>query len=62
MGLGYFFIFLIILGAGALADVLLKAARKLWSSPKWRTLAALPFLLALPCGYAAAHFGSDDFA
>ncbi len=55
MGLGYFFIFLTIFGAGALAVVLLKAAWKLWNSPKWRALAVLPFLLALPCGYAAVY-------
>lgn len=56
MGLGYFFIFLTILGAGALAVVLLKTAWKLWNSPKWRALAVLPFLLALPCAFAAIYF------
>lgn len=55
MGLGYFVIFLTIFGTGALAVVLLKAAWKLWNSPKWRALAVLPFLLALPCSYAAVY-------
>lgn len=44
------------MGAGALAAVLLKAAWKLWNSPKWRALAVLPFLLALPCAFAAIYF------
>lgn len=55
MGLGYFFIFLMIVWAGALAVVLLMAAWKLWHSTKWRALAILPFLLALPCGHAAVY-------
>lgn len=55
MGLAYFFIFFTIFGAGALAAVLMKAAWKLWNSPKWRILAVLSFLLALPCGYAAVY-------
>lgn len=44
-----------IVWAGALAVLLLLAAWKLWNSPKRKALVVLPFLLALPCGYAAVY-------
>lgn len=55
MGLAYFFIALMISGAGALVVILLRTAWKIWNSPKWRALAALPLLLAVPCGITAVY-------
>lgn len=58
MGLAYFFIFLTMFGAGALAVMLLLAAWKLWKGPKWRALAVLPLLLAVPCGIVAVYLAA----
>ena len=55
MGLGYFCIFITILGGGALAVVLLKKAWKLWNTPRQKPLAVVLFLLAMPCAFAAIY-------
>ena len=55
MGLGYFIIFITIFGGGALAVVLLKAAWKMWNTPRRKPLAVVLFLLAMPCAFAAIY-------
>lgn len=55
MGLAYFFLFVTILGSGALAVILLKTAWKIWNNQKWRALAVIPLLMAIPCGLWAIY-------
>lgn len=55
MGLGYFCIFITILGGGALSVVLLKKAWKLWNTSRRKPLAVVLFLLAMPCAFAAIY-------
>lgn len=53
MGLGYFFLFLMIAGRAGAAVVLLAAARRIWKRSRHRFLALLPVLLAVWCAAGA---------
>ncbi len=55
MGLGYFFIFTIILGAAGIAVVLLKAAWGIWKKARFKILAIIPLLLGSFCAFIAFY-------
>ena len=56
MGLGYFFLFVMILGAGAAAVSLLKTAWEIWKKPRIKIFAIIPLLFAGFCAAAALYF------
>lgn len=56
MGLAYFSIFIVILGAAAIAVVLLKAAWGIWKKARLKFLALIPLLLGGFCAFAALYF------
>lgn len=56
MGLAYFSIFIGILGAAAIAVVLLKAAWGIWKKALLKFLALIPLLLGGFCAFAALYF------
>lgn len=58
VGLGYFMIFITILGTGALSGILLKAAWKIRNYLKKRPLAVILFLLGVPCGVFAIYIAA----
>lgn len=49
MGLGYFFIFTMILGAAGIAVALVIAAWNIWKKARFKILAIIPLLLVIPC-------------
>ncbi len=49
MGLAYFILFGMILGAVALAIISLKAAWEIWKGSQWKVMAVFPVLLAVLC-------------
>ncbi|WP_300417160.1 hypothetical protein [uncultured Oscillibacter sp.] len=56
MGLAYFSIFIGILGAAAIAVVLLKAAWGIWKKARFKFLALIPLLLGGFCAFVAFYF------
>ena len=56
MGLGYFFIFTIILGAAGIAVALLIAAWGIWKKARFKILAIIPLLLGGFCAFFALYF------
>lgn len=58
MGLAYFFILIMILGAAGTAVVLLIAAREIWKRPRLRILAIILLLLAGLCAVAAFYLAA----
>lgn len=55
MGLGYFFIFTIILGAAGIAVALLIAAWGIWKKARFKILAIIPLLLGSFCAFIAFY-------
>lgn len=56
MGLAYFFLFLTIFGAAAIAVVLLKAAWEIWKKARLKFMAVIPLLLGGFCAFVALYF------
>ena len=56
MGLGYFFIFTMILGAAGIAVALLITAWGIWKKARLKFLALIPLLLGGFCAFAALYF------
>lgn len=56
VGLAYFFVFLIILGAAGIAVVLLKAAWGIWKKWQFKILAIIPLLVGVFCAFIALYF------
>ena len=56
MGLAYFSIFIGILGAAAIAVVLLKAAWGIWKKARFKILAIIPLLLGGISTFFALYF------
>ena len=56
MGLAYFSIFIGILGAAAIAVVLLKAAWGIWKKARFNILAIIPLLLGGISAFYALYF------
>ena len=56
MGLSYFSIFIVILGAAAIAVVLLKAAWGIWKKARFKFWALIPLLLGGFCAFVALYF------
>ena len=55
MGLAYFSIFVVILGAAGIAVVLLKAAWEIWKKARFKILAMIPLLLGGFCAFFAVY-------
>ena len=55
MGLGYFFIFTMILGAAGIAVALLIAAWGIWKKAQFKILAIIPLLLGSFCAFIAFY-------
>ena len=56
MGLAYFSIFIVILGAAGIAVVLLKAAWGIWKKARFKILAIIPLLLGGISTFFALYF------
>ena len=56
MGLAYFFVFLIILGAAGIAVVLLKVAWEIWKKARFKILTIIPLLVGAFCAFVALYF------
>ena len=55
MGLAYFFLFIIILGAAGAAVALLVLAWIIWKKSRFKIFSVIPVLLAVPCAVAAFY-------
>ena len=55
MGLAYFFLFIMILGAAGAAVALLVLAWIIWKKSRFKIFAIIPVLLAVPCAVAAFY-------
>lgn len=55
MGLAYFFLFGMILGAIGAAVLLLRAAWEVWKKHRLKVLAVFPLLLAVACAVVAFY-------
>lgn len=49
VGLAYLFLFVMILGAAGIAVALVIAAWNIWKKARFKFLAIIPLLLAVPC-------------
>ena len=56
MGLAYFFLFVMTLGAAGTAAASLIAAREIWKKSRFKILAVILLLLAVLCAAAALSF------
>ena len=55
MGLAYFFLFIMILGAAGAAVALLVLAWIIWKKSGFKIFSVIPVLLAVPCAVAAFY-------
>lgn len=55
VGLAYLFLFIMVFGAAGMAAAFVIAAWYIWKKARFKILATIPLLLAVPCAVAAFY-------